>query len=274
MNKKPLFSVIIPALNEEKFLPRLLSSLAAQTKRNFEVIVVDGKSKDATVSVAKSFSKKLPSIRVVVSSKRSVPYQRNFGVQYAHGDWFVFVDADGEFSPYFIERCTIFIESQNPTVFSTWFLPDGTVAADALLTLLSTMTLEMSLVVKRQIAPGPLSIVSRTAYDSVGGYNEEHSFGEDFDFGLRLAKAGYTLSILREALCLFSLRRFRNEGTLKVIQQYAKGAFFGLVTKNAPKTMPGYIMGGQLYKTKKPVKRSVLKMYEKKLRQLTSELFS
>jgi len=274
MNKKPLFSVIIPALNEEKFLPRLLSSLAAQTKRNFEVIVVDGKSKDATVSVAKSFSKKLPSIRVVASSKRSVPYQRNFGVQFAHGDWFVFVDADGEFSPYFIERCTIFIESQNPTVFSTWFLPDGTVAADALLTLLSTMTLEMSLVVKRQIAPGPLSIVSRTAYDSVGGYNEEHSFGEDFDFGLRLAKAGYTLSILREALCLFSLRRFRNEGTLKVIQQYAKGAFFGLVTKNAPKTMPGYIMGGQLYKTKKPVKRSVLKMYEKKLRQLTSELFS
>lgn len=274
MNKKPMFSVIIPALNEEKFLPRLLSSLAAQTKKDFEVIVVDGKSKDETVSTAKRFVKKLPSIRVVVSAKRGVPYQRNFGVQYAHGDWFVFVDADGEFSPYFIERCALFVKSQNPTVFSTWFLPDSTVPADALLTLLSTMTVEMSLVVKRQITPGPLSIVSRRAFDAVGGYNEAHSFGEDFDLGLRLAKAGFTVSILREALCVFSLRRFRNEGTLKVIQQYAKGAFVGLVTKNAPKAMPGYIMGGQLYKTKKPVRRSVLKMYEKKLRQLTHELFS
>lgn len=274
MNKKPIFSVIIPALNEEKFLPKLLSSLAAQTKRNFEVIVVDGKSKDATVKVANGFKKEFPSLKVVVSPKRSLPYQRNFGATHAKGDWYVFVDADGVFSPYFIERCTLFVEKEKPTVFSTWFLPDSNVAADALLTLLSTMTVEMSLVVKRQITPGPLSIVSRMAFDAVGGYNVEHSFGEDFDFGLRLGKAGFAVSILREALCVFSLRRFRNEGTLKVIQQYAKGAFFGLVTKSAPKTMPGYIMGGQLYKSKKTVKRSVLKTYERKLRQLTRELFS
>ena len=49
------YSVIIPTLNEEKFLPKLLTSLAAQTRREFEVIVVDGASEDKTRTMAESF---------------------------------------------------------------------------------------------------------------------------------------------------------------------------------------------------------------------------
>jgi cellulose synthase/poly-beta-1,6-N-acetylglucosamine synthase-like glycosyltransferase len=48
-------SLVIPALNEEKFLPHLLTSLTKQTKRDFEVAVVDGSSKDRTVDTARSF---------------------------------------------------------------------------------------------------------------------------------------------------------------------------------------------------------------------------
>ena len=46
------YSVIIPTLNEEKFLPNLLESLIVQTDKHFEVIVVDGSSKDKTVAIA------------------------------------------------------------------------------------------------------------------------------------------------------------------------------------------------------------------------------
>jgi glycosyltransferase involved in cell wall biosynthesis len=273
--RKPLFSVIIPALNEEKFLPNLLGSLALQTKRNFEVIVVDGNSKDKTVAVAKSFAKKLPALRVLQSSKRNVPHQRNLGAKAAVGEWLVFVDADSVFTPYFIERSTKFIEEKHPTLFTTWFLPDSEVTGDVLLTLLSNMTLEMSLVVKRQIAPGPLTLVTRAAYDSVDGYSEAHTFGEDFDFGLRLAKADHQLQILRETLFIYSLRRFRNQGTLKVLQQYAKGALIGIITKNAPSAMPGYVMdGGKPYARRKSIKRSALVQYERRLKQLTKELFA
>ena len=60
MTKKPFFSIIIPALNEEKYLPLLLSDLAKQTMRDFEVVVVDGKSEVKTVVTAKSFAKSLP----------------------------------------------------------------------------------------------------------------------------------------------------------------------------------------------------------------------
>jgi glycosyltransferase involved in cell wall biosynthesis len=51
-----MISVIIPARNEEKNLPELLESLKNQTyKKKFEIIVVDGKSKDRTREIAKSY---------------------------------------------------------------------------------------------------------------------------------------------------------------------------------------------------------------------------
>lgn len=272
--RKPLFSVIIPALNEEKFLPHLLDSLIQQTKKTFEVIVVDGKSKDETVKVARSFSNKLPALKVIISPVQSVPFQRNFGAKRAKGQWLVFADADGIFLPYFFERCEAFIHNNNPSVIATWFKPDSEVNGDALLTLIANMTIEMSLIVKRQLTPGPLTLVSRYAFDAVHGYDEEREFNEDLDFGLRLNKAGFLVSVLRETLCQYSLRRYRKQGTLKVIQQYARAGIVALLSKNALKIMPGYIMGGQLYGKRKVIKLSVLKKYQNKLRVLAKELFA
>lgn len=272
--RKPMFSIIIPTLNEEKFLPRLLASLERQTSHNFEVIVVDGSSKDYTLKEARKFTKRLPSLHVLVSKKASLPLQRNIGARKAQGDWLVFVDADGEFLPHFVDRCQTYIETHAPSFFSTWWRADSDENSDALLALLADITQELTLVFKRPNAPGPLTIVSRHAYDRVNGYDEAHSFTEDLDFGLRLGSAGFTSSILRETLYVWSLRRLRHEGTLKVGQTYAKAAALALVARRAPKAMPGYIMGGQLYgKRRKPVKRSILKQYETRLKKLMKELF-
>ena len=67
----PFFSVIIPCLNEEKYLPKLLKDLQGQIDRNFEVIVVDGKSEDRTVEVAKKFE-----CSVLEADKRNVSIWR------------------------------------------------------------------------------------------------------------------------------------------------------------------------------------------------------
>lgn len=273
MTKPPTFSVIIPTLNEEKFLPNLLVSLVKQTKKDFETIVVDGKSKDKTVSIARTFQTKLPRLQVIEASRASLPFQRNLGARAARGEWLVFVDADGELLPHFMARCTLFIDTYHPSIFTTWWRPDSETGGDALLALMANMTLEIWFLMNKPHAPGPLTIVSRQAYDTVGGYDEAHSFTEDLDFGIRLGKAGYKTTMLRETLFVWSLRRLRKEGTLKVVQAYVKAAALALFVNRAPKTMHGYIMGGHLYKYRKPVKRSVLKLYERKLKQLMKELF-
>lgn len=250
--KAPLFSVIIPTLNEEKFLPKLLDSLTAQSQRDFEVIVVDGKSKDETVSVATSFQKKLP-LKVILSERANLPMQRNLGAKEAKGKWLIFVDADSVLLPYFFDRVSAYISEMKPELFTTWFKPDSDVATDPLYTLVGNMFIESSLVFHRPIAPGPLSIVARRAYDLVGGYDETVSWGEDYDFTKRVTERGIPFTICRETLYVFSLRRLRNEGKLKFLNTYLKSSLLVLLTKKNFRHMPGYIMGGHLYTDKKSV---------------------
>ncbi len=268
----PRFTIIIPTLNEEKFLPNLLQSLAEQTAKDFEVIVVDGKSKDKTVVVAQSFTKRLP-LRVIRCERASLPMQRNKGARLGRGEWFVFVDADSTLLPYFIDRIARYINEEKPSFFTTWFRPDSEVPGDAMITLLWNITIEGSLILHRPFTPGPLSIISSDIFQRVGGYDEAHTFQEDMDFGLRAYNYGFSMSILREALCVWSLRRIRKEGTRKLVQQYILASLPVLLLKRTFRSMPGYIMGGHLYDKKRAIKQSMLRSYETKLKKLLREMF-
>jgi glycosyltransferase involved in cell wall biosynthesis len=271
--KKFLFSIVIPALNEEKFLPLLLESLAHQTVKNFDVIVVDGKSRDKTVAVAESFRKKIHTLTVVTGSKASLPYQRNLGASMAQGEYLVFIDADTVLLPYCMERMAIFVEKEHPRLFTTWCRPDSEVRQEAIVTLINNFIVEGMVVVKRPLAPGPFTCVTREAFDVVGGYDEAHTFGEDQNFSQRLFTKGIEIQILRETLYIWSLRRLRSKGMLKVSQAYVMDALALLFTKRGLKYMPGYIMGGQEYSKAKKKKASNLTTIKRRVRSALLELF-
>jgi len=242
-------SIVIPALNEEKYLPHLLTALTQQTRDDFEVIVVDGSSKDGTVEVARSFTDRLPCIKVLVSDKAGLPLQRNIGARAASAEWLIFMDADSVPLPHFIERLEQFIRESKPALFTSWFRPDSEDSGDAFFTLISNMFVEGGLILRRPIAPGPLSVIRREIFDAVGGYNETLTFGEDYDFTQRVVRRGYPLQILRETLYMFSLRRVRKEGKLRFSLLYAKAALRVLFTKKSLTNVPTYVMGGHFYET-------------------------
>lgn len=261
-----MFSIIIPTLNEEKFLPKLLDSLVSQTNKNFEVIVVDGSSKDNTVAIAKQ----LGGVKIIVSKKASLPLQRNLGARSADGDWLVFVDADSVLFSNFISRITEYIRTKNPLSFTTWMRPDSDEPKDANIALFANLIIQTSMIIRKPIGTGPLTVVRRDIFERVGGYDETHDYNEDVDFNIRLMKAHVPIDILPETLYIWSLRRVRQQGTLKVLQQYIISAL-PLALFNKPfKHMPGYLMGGHLYGKKQ---QTVLKQYEKKFRTLLKELF-
>jgi len=272
--KKPFFSVIIPTLNEERFLPNLLVSLQAQAYKNFEVILVDGKSKDKTVHVAKSFVHVLPSLTVVVPDHASLPFQRNTGADAATGEWLVFVDADTVLFPFTLERIFQYIQAHDVRVLTTWFSPDSDEGKDARFVLLSNLAFETAKMMKRTTAPGPFTVVKHGVFNTIGKYDEEHSFLEDQDFSQRTAKLGIDIHIIRETLYIWSLRRYRKEGTFKVIQEYMKVLLPVLFLKTTPKNLSGYTMGGHIFSKKKTtVKSSLLSKTEKQIRDLMQELF-
>lgn len=86
----PLVSVIIPAYNEEKYLPGLLKALANQTYQPLELIVVDNVSDDRTIEIAQQYG-----ATVLINEVEGIPnISRNIGLDNAHGEYLVFFDAD------------------------------------------------------------------------------------------------------------------------------------------------------------------------------------
>jgi glycosyltransferase involved in cell wall biosynthesis len=271
----PKYSVIIPTLNEENFLPKLLDSLAVQPNQDlFEVVVIDGNSKDKTITIANFYKSRIKNFRVFTSQKASLPLQRNVGAKETHGEWLVFIDADSVLMPYFFERIHAFVSISTSDLLTSWFQPDSQEVKDAISILIGNIMIEGSILFHRPLPPGPLTIVRRKVFDSVGGYDEAHAFHEDMDLGLRLFHTGVTLDVVRETLFVMSLRRFRKEGTLKVVQQYIISSLPVLFFNKTFKNMPGYIMGGQIYdKQKKKLKISKIKIYQNKIKTIMNQMF-
>src|ERR1700757_501797 len=94
------FSVVIPAYNEEKYLPRLLDSIDAaranysRGRDQIEVIVADNDSTDRTAEVAVAHG-----ARVVHVAKRRIAAARNGGARVARGEILCFIDADSSIHP-------------------------------------------------------------------------------------------------------------------------------------------------------------------------------
>ena len=87
-----MISIIIPIYNGERVIERCLSSLLKQTYTDFEVLVIDDGSTDATVQKVLSFADSR--VRLICKKNAGVSTARNLGIENALGEYIVFVDGD------------------------------------------------------------------------------------------------------------------------------------------------------------------------------------
>ncbi len=99
-------SVVIPVYNEEKYVADCLNSLLDQSRKDFEIIVVDDGSTDGTKAIISSF----PKVQLIEGKHEGAGPARNLGVKVAKGEILVFVDADMTFTPTFIAELVSPIE--------------------------------------------------------------------------------------------------------------------------------------------------------------------
>lgn len=97
-----MLSIVIPTLNEEKFLPRLLSSIKKQSFSDYEIIVSDGGSKDNTKKIA--LENNCQFVEDFIHHHPS--WQRNNGAAIARGEILIFLDADTVLQDDFLEKTT------------------------------------------------------------------------------------------------------------------------------------------------------------------------
>lgn len=246
-SQKPFFSIIIPTLNEEKYLPSLLQNLADQTNHDFEVIHVDGSSEDKTLKVAAKFASKI-SLKSFTVEKRNVSYQRNYGSSKARGQWIIFMDADTQIPAFYLDGIRYQLAKNPDTrVFTTWVKVDGKDAKlyQAVETSIN-FGFELFKNVGQEAAFGAMigshfSVLEKVSFD------EQQKVYEDARFLQQATEAGFTYTIFREPRYYYSLRRFKKKGNLKMassiavlVLQFIRGADFS--TQDY-----GYVMQGGGY---------------------------
>jgi glycosyltransferase involved in cell wall biosynthesis len=244
-----VFSFIIPTLNEELYVPRLLESLTKQKGDDFEVIVVDACSKDETVHRAQSFANSLPHLSVIVNSKASASFQRNKGAHAAKGKWLIFVDADTVLLPDFLTTIRAYIEKVHPVFFTTWLVTDEKGLFNIFISVVVNFCYEILLHIGRPMAPGPLSVIARDTFFSIGQYDVTRRYGEDYDLSLRARRNHIRFQLLPRALYVMSCRRMRRNGYIRMTILYLWTTSRGAISGNVAQSVPGYETGGHVYRS-------------------------
>jgi glycosyltransferase involved in cell wall biosynthesis len=101
----PLLSVLMTAYNREKYIAEAIESVLASTFTNFELIIVDDCSDDDTVKIARHYEDQDKRVKVYVNEKNLGQFpNRNHAVDFAHGEYVMYVDSDDKIFPDGFER--------------------------------------------------------------------------------------------------------------------------------------------------------------------------
>lgn len=214
-------SVIIPTLNEEKYLPRCLKSLARQSNRDHvEIVVVDGGSSDRTVQIAEEYAEK-----VLVEPGLPVGAARNLGARKAAEKILAFIDADTVACNEWLEVIDRSFESDSEAVGVTGpTLPYEGTHLDRLAYQVATgWAQRLSLKLGRPHVAGFNCAYQRDAFWNAGGFDENRVLSEDVMLSMRMRHQGRIL-FNPEMIAYTSLRRIKKYGYPYLTTYYAINA--------------------------------------------------
>ncbi len=186
---RPLVSVIIPAYNAAPFIRAALRSVAAQTYRNLEVIVVDDGSTDDTCEQVLGCD---PTITLVRQPNGGAAVARNTGIERSHGAYVAFLDADDVWLPRKVERLVDALE-RRPGVAAAYH---GYAAIDEAGMVIGQPVIRThngdfleAMLLSCLFGP-PMAMIRRACLDRIGLFDPALRLGQDWDLFLRMALAG------------------------------------------------------------------------------------
>ncbi len=201
-----MISIIIPSLNEEQYLFRLLESIKNQDYQGeVEIIVADAGSKDKTKEIAKSFG-----CKVVVGGLP--PKARNQGAKVAEGDLFLFLDADGFLPKNFISKALKEFSDRGLSVAGFFCIPDDSAFIFRLI--LGVYNFWLRFTEKFSGYGGNAILIKRDIHEKINGFDESIKFVEDHNYVRRARKMG-KYGVIKGTFSYVNMRRFKKDGAVK-----------------------------------------------------------
>lgn len=206
-----MLSIIIPTLNEEKHLAKLLKSIEKQDFKNYEVIISDAGSKDKTLEIAKKYKCKIV--------KGGSPAQgRNNGAKIAKGERLLFLDADVILPNKIFGKILKEFKKRKLKIAGFFLLPSEKEKSSQFF---FTLFYNFPIFLLEKIIPHAAMgiLIEKKLFKKLKGFDENIKLAEDHDLARRAKKLG-KYGILKEAKLLVSSRRFKKEGWIGTYLKY------------------------------------------------------
>ncbi len=200
-----LVSAIITTKNEEKNIETCLKSIASQTYKNVEIIVVDNGSTDNTKKIARKYT----ALVFDKGPERSV--QRNFGVRKAKGEYVLMLDADMKLTEKVVEECIKEIQKEK---VGGIIIPEESFGKGFWA---QCKRLERSFYAGNDYIEAA-RFFQKKAFKDVGGFDEEMISGEDWDLSHRICQQ-YALGRTKSVI-------YHNEGRLSLKKTVKKKYYY------------------------------------------------
>ena len=184
----PKVSVVIPAYNAARFIRQTLDSAAAQTFRDFEIIVVDDGSQDETAQIVESFGER---VRLIRQPNGGVSKARNVGMEQARGEYVALLDADDLWEKTKLEQQVALLD-ENEQIGLCYAATERVDENSSLLGLTEVVDFEdftAALLLRSNIISGSCSSVMfrRAIFARTAGFDNRFSTAADWELWLRLS---------------------------------------------------------------------------------------
>jgi chlorobactene glucosyltransferase len=222
----PSLSIVVPARNEEANIETCVRSLVVQHGVDAEVIVVNDGSTDATGAILAALQREFPALRVIDGAPLpegwvGKPWACAQGAEGATGAWLLFTDADSRHEAHASVSTLAFAREKNADAVSIMTGQElGSLAEAAILPAILQMIVfacgrltEINDPARpdRALANGQYLLVSRPAYDALGGHTAlRNEMVEDIEFARRLKADGRFRLVVAEATQLVRVRMYHS----------------------------------------------------------------
>ena len=178
-------SVVIPSYNRKEFLKRSIDSVINQTKKPFEIIVVDDGSTDGTETMIKS---DYDFVKFIKQKNKGVSAARNIGIKVSIGEWVCFLDSDDEWKRDKLEKQINAMKSNPGYKFfhsnEIWIKNGLRINQKKKHKKYGGDIFDKCLDMCR-ISPSSV-MIDKTVFDEVGNFNEDLVVCEDYELWLRI----------------------------------------------------------------------------------------
>ena len=212
----PTVSVIIPILNEEKYITQCLDSIIESDydKNDLEVLLVDGGSSDKTIEIIEKYQKKYSFFKLLNNSKKIAPIAMNIGIKASVGRYIIRLDAHSSYPKDYVTKLIYWhkkLDADNVGAVILTDIKHKTNSSNAIRNVLSDKfgvgsSFRSGVEQITEVDTVPFGCYKKEIFDKVGLYDERLVRNQDIELNKRIKKSGGKIYLVPEITCTYFAR--------------------------------------------------------------------